>query len=128
MQYQSNKKVFGLKIDLRFVVTLTNIDMDIGALEAANELPTNKKILHDAGKLFVETKDIVDGLLNNIHDITDVREISGAGIQVGGNMITIVFFLFLSSSLSDLLLTFRFGRLYVEFSFRQLYFFFQNIL
>ncbi|CAO3645150.1 unnamed protein product [Mucor hiemalis] len=61
MQYESDKKVFGLKVDLRFVVTLSGIDLDIGALEA----------------------DIVDGLLNSIHDITDIREISGAGIQVG---------------------------------------------
>ncbi|KAL0081807.1 hypothetical protein J3Q64DRAFT_1823384 [Phycomyces blakesleeanus] len=67
MQYKSNKKVFGLKIDMRFVLTLTRIDMDI-----------------DARKLLVEAKNIFNGLFNSIHDIKDVREISGAGIQVGG--------------------------------------------
>jgi hypothetical protein len=96
MIYENNKKVFGLKIDLRFVITLSGIDMDTGTLEAANELLADKKVLQDAGKLLVETKDIVDGLLSNIHDITDVCKISGAsGIQVGGGKMIIIFFFFI---------------------------------
>lgn len=93
MQYEGNKKVYGFKIDLRFVVTLNGADMDIGALEAANELHDKKKVLHDTGKLLVETKDIVDGLLNSIHDIKDIRQISGSGIQVRGKVIIYYFFI-----------------------------------
>ncbi|KAL0087047.1 hypothetical protein F4703DRAFT_1793252 [Phycomyces blakesleeanus] len=65
MQYESNRKLCRLKIDIRIVVTLAGIDMYTGAV-----------------KLLVNTKYIVNGLLNCIHDITDAREIFGAYIQV----------------------------------------------
>jgi hypothetical protein len=47
--YSNQKKVFGHKIDLRFVINSPDADdIDVGAIEAANELPSKKKKRYDA--------------------------------------------------------------------------------
>lgn len=84
IQYDESKNVKGMKIDLRFVVTIGEEDKDLGCLEAANELPSNIKLHEDEGKLLVEAKDVVDGLVNNIYDIKHIHDIGGMAIQVAG--------------------------------------------
>jgi hypothetical protein len=84
IQYDELKNVKGMKIDLRFVITVGGEDKDVGCLEAANELPSNIKLHENEGKLLVEAKDVVDGLVNNIHDIQNIHDIDGTALQVAG--------------------------------------------
>lgn len=59
-------------------------DVDVGALEAANRLPSEKKKIFDAAKLLVEAKDIVDLMVNNTIHVDDIRALSRTGFQIGG--------------------------------------------
>jgi hypothetical protein len=86
MLYNEEKKVMGLKIDLRFVVNNKGVKFDVGALEAANKLPSKQKIQYDAVKLLIEAKNIMDSNINNIINIDDIRSLSGTGFQVGGEI------------------------------------------
>jgi hypothetical protein len=84
--YNKEKKVVGHKIDLRFVVNSYGAsDIDVGAIETANELPSESKKKHDAAKLLIESKDIVDLAANSTIRIDDIRVISGTGFQIGGS-------------------------------------------
>lgn len=83
--YNIQKKIIGHKIDIRFVVNDSGEeDIDVGALEAANKLPSEKKKIYDAARLLVEAKDIVDLMVNNSIHVEDIRALSGTGFQIGG--------------------------------------------
>jgi hypothetical protein len=85
--YNNQKKIIGYKIDIRFFVNDSSSDkddVDVGALEAANELSSENKKIYDAAKLFVEAKDIVDVMVNNTIHVDDIRALSETGFQIGG--------------------------------------------
>ncbi|GAA5800652.1 hypothetical protein HPULCUR_006088 [Helicostylum pulchrum] len=72
------------KIDVRCVINSPGEDdIDVGALEAANELPSEKK-KYDAAKLLIEAKDVLDLAINRTIHVEDIRSLSGTGFQVRG--------------------------------------------
>jgi hypothetical protein len=78
--------VIGPKIDFRFVLDINDEEVDVGAGKVARASPTNTKIHDDEGKLVKEGKDIVDGLVNRIHDI-QIEMVWGQIIQIAGTCI-----------------------------------------
>lgn len=86
------------------MVNLIGLDFYIEVLEAANKLSTDKNILQNPGKLLLKTKDMVDGLLNSIHGIADVREISRPGTLIAGEIITMYQWADVLSKLSQMFL------------------------
>ncbi|KAG1136280.1 hypothetical protein G6F37_012121 [Rhizopus arrhizus] len=50
-------------MDFRFVVDVDGKEIDVGAGEAASEVCSKEKIIHDEGKLVREGKDVLDGLI-----------------------------------------------------------------
>ncbi|KAI9265793.1 hypothetical protein EDC94DRAFT_647153 [Helicostylum pulchrum] len=57
-------------------------DIDVGALEAANELPSEKK-KYDAAKLLIEAEYVLDLAINRTIHVEDIHSLSGTGFQVG---------------------------------------------
>ncbi|KAI8334537.1 hypothetical protein EDC96DRAFT_583132 [Choanephora cucurbitarum] len=85
IMYSNQDKVIGHRIDLRFVANSSDgNDIDVGAFEAANALPSEKKKAYDAAKLLIESKDVVDLSTNSTINVEDIRMLSGTGFQVGG--------------------------------------------
>lgn len=74
-----------MKIDFRFVVDVNEREIDVGAGEAASEVCTEEKIIHDEGKLVREGKDVVDGLIQYCIDFS-IDDLMGMVLQTSGNL------------------------------------------
>lgn len=76
--------MIGPKIDMRFVVDLdTHLEVDVGAAECAKPCPPDSKIFGDEGKLVKEGKDVVDGVVNRLHEVP-IANIEGQILQIAG--------------------------------------------
>ncbi|ORX49897.1 hypothetical protein DM01DRAFT_1394088 [Hesseltinella vesiculosa] len=71
------------KIDARFVYHGDNLDVDLGAVEAAKDNECSKGH-HDLGKLMREGKDVLDGLFFSMVGDDDVDKLSAWVIQLFG--------------------------------------------
>ncbi|OAC97554.1 hypothetical protein MUCCIDRAFT_168363 [Mucor lusitanicus CBS 277.49] len=83
LQYEDDSNVIGPKVDMRFVLDLNGAEVDVGAVECARALPSEDKLHHDETKLLKEGKDVVDGVINRLHEV-DLERVQGRIMQTAG--------------------------------------------
>ncbi|KAK4512007.1 uncharacterized protein ATC70_013249 [Mucor velutinosus] len=81
--YTGSSNIVGFKIDIRFLVKHSNIDIDLCAAELARN-DGDEKIIDDEGKLNREAKDILDNLVTIIPQSKSTVS-SGWTFQIGGS-------------------------------------------
>jgi hypothetical protein len=72
-----------MKMDFRFIVDVDGKEIDVGAGEAASEVCSEEKIIHDEGKLVREGKDVLDGLIQYCINFS-IDDLMGMIIQTSG--------------------------------------------
>lgn len=69
------------KIDLRFILDIGSVEVNLGAAECARPSPSARKLFDDEGKLVKEGKDVVDGIINRLHEVP-INSIEGQSFKL----------------------------------------------